>query len=130
MVSEFKNKISGEIVQAIIWGVDDKPYGWNNLNKNLKKGDIIVAANHMTDYDYKYYMTENDLFLEYEPFNDNWWGFEDKKNTNNYSIPIYENGIKTEWSIDGIIGDEKYLKLIELNKDGSLPTLINVNKKK
>jgi hypothetical protein len=25
-----------------------------------------------------------------------------------YSIPLYENGIKTEWTIDGIVGDEKY----------------------
>jgi len=47
-----------------------------------------------------------------------------------YSVPIYENGIKTEWSIDGIIGDETYLKLAELNEDGSLPALINVGIKK
>ena len=25
-----------------------------------------------------------------------------------YSIPIYENGVKTEYTIDGVIGDEKY----------------------
>lgn len=41
-----------------------------------------------------------------------------------YSIPLYENGIKTEWTIDGIIGDEKYQKLI--SQDGKLPELVNV----
>ena len=41
-----------------------------------------------------------------------------------YSIPIYENGIKTEWFIDGIVGDEKYQKLV--SKEGNLPELVNV----
>jgi hypothetical protein len=44
-----------------------------------------------------------------------------------YSIPIYENGIKTEWSVDGIIGDEKYQQLIEMSPEDKLPVLINVN---
>jgi len=44
-----------------------------------------------------------------------------------YSIPIYENGIKTEWSVDGIIGDEKYQQLIEMSPEDKLPELINVN---
>lgn len=42
-----------------------------------------------------------------------------------YSIPIYENGMKTEWSIDGIIGDEKYFELLKLGNGKDLPTMIN-----
>jgi hypothetical protein len=42
-----------------------------------------------------------------------------------YSIPIYENGVKTEWSVDGIIGDEKYFKLLELGNGKDLPDVIN-----
>ena len=52
------------------------------------------------------------------------------KEDNTYSIPIYENGIKTNWSVDGIIGDEKYQQLIEMTPEGKLPELINVNVKK
>ena len=44
-----------------------------------------------------------------------------------YSIPIYENGIKTEWTIDGIIGDEKYQQLIEMTSEKKLPDMVNVN---
>lgn len=47
-----------------------------------------------------------------------------------YSIPIYENGIKTEWSVDGIVGDEKYFKLLELGNGKDLPDMINTNTKK
>ena len=43
---------------------------------------------------------------------------------NTYSIPLYENGIKTEWTIDGVVGDEKYQKLI--STEGNLPELVNV----
>ena len=46
-----------------------------------------------------------------------------------YSIPIYENGIKTEWTIDGIIGDEKYQQLIEMTPEKKLPNMVNVNLK-
>jgi len=42
-----------------------------------------------------------------------------------YSIPIYENGIKTEWSVDGVVGDEKYQQLIEMSPEGKLPIIIN-----
>jgi len=45
-----------------------------------------------------------------------------------YSIPLYENGIKTEWTIDGVVGDEKYKKLVSL--EGKLPELVNVTTKK
>ena len=48
---------------------------------------------------------------------------------NTYSIPIYENGIKTEWSVDGVIDDEKYQQLIEMSPEGKLPVLINVSVK-
>lgn len=43
-----------------------------------------------------------------------------------YSIPIYENGVKTEWTIDGVVGDEKYLELIKIENGRALPLLINV----
>lgn len=46
---------------------------------------------------------------------------------NTYSIPIYQNGVKTGWSVDGEIGDEKYQELIEMSPEGKLPELINVN---
>jgi len=46
---------------------------------------------------------------------------------NTYSIPIYENGVKTEWSVDGIIGDEKYQQLIEMTPEKKLPDMVNVN---
>jgi hypothetical protein len=52
----------------------------------------------------------------------------DKEET--YSIPIYENGIKTEWSVDGIVGDEKYKQLTEMSPEGKLPIIINTNTKK
>ena len=42
-----------------------------------------------------------------------------------YSIPIYENGIKTEWTVDGIIGDKKYYQLLELGNGKDLPDMIN-----
>ena len=46
-----------------------------------------------------------------------------------YSIPIYENGIKTEWSVDGVVGDEKYKQLIEMSPEGKLPIIINTKTK-
>jgi hypothetical protein len=45
-----------------------------------------------------------------------------------YSIPIYENGVKTEWSVDGIVGDEKYQQLLRMSLDGKLPIMINTTK--
>ena len=49
-----------------------------------------------------------------------------------YSIPIYENGVKTEYAIDGVIGDEKYQQLIEMTPEKKLPAIFNVrlNQKK
>ena len=47
-----------------------------------------------------------------------------------YSIPIYENGVKTEWTVDGIVGDEKYFKLLELGNGKDLPDMINTTVKK
>ncbi len=43
-----------------------------------------------------------------------------------YSIPIYENGVKTEYTIDGIVGDEKYQQLIEMTSEKKLPVIFNV----
>lgn len=51
------------------------------------------------------------------------------KEDNTYSIPIYENGIKTEWSVDGVVGDEKYQQLIEMSPEGKLPIIINTTTK-
>jgi hypothetical protein len=42
-----------------------------------------------------------------------------------YSIPIYENGIKTEYTVDGIVGDEKYYQLLEFGNGKDLPDMIN-----
>jgi hypothetical protein len=52
-----------------------------------------------------------------------------KMSEETYSIPIYENGIKTKWTIDGIIGDEKYQQLISITPKGKLPNMVNVNLK-
>ena len=52
---------------------------------------------------------------------------ENKEET--YSIPIYENGIKTEWSVDGIVGDEKYYQLLKMSPEGDLPIIINTTVK-
>lgn len=46
-----------------------------------------------------------------------------------YSIPIHKNGIKTEWTIDGVIGDEKYVELLKLGDGKNLPIIINTNTK-
>jgi hypothetical protein len=47
-----------------------------------------------------------------------------------YSIPIYEDGINTGWTIDGIIGDKKYEQLILITPEGRLPDMVNVSKNK
>jgi hypothetical protein len=44
-----------------------------------------------------------------------------------YSIPIHENGIKTEWTVDGDVGDEKYFELLKLGNGKDLPDIVNVN---
>ena len=46
-----------------------------------------------------------------------------------YSVPIYENGVKTEYTIDGVVGDEKYQQLIELSPENKLPVIFNVRLK-
>lgn len=55
---------------------------------------------------------------------------EELKNNEKYSIPIYENGVKTEWAIDGVIGDEKYFELLKYGNGRDLPVLVNVGVKK
>ena len=52
----------------------------------------------------------------------------EKTDKQTYSIPIYENGIKTEYTIDGVIGDEKYEYMLSIYKE--LPIIVNVNLKK
>jgi len=47
-----------------------------------------------------------------------------------YSIPIYEDNIKTQWTVDGIIGDDKYLEIIKMGNGKNLPTSINIKLKK
>jgi hypothetical protein len=51
------------------------------------------------------------------------------KKLETYSIPIYENGIKTEWTVDGVVGDDKYEQLIQITPEGKLPDMINEMKK-
>ena len=46
-----------------------------------------------------------------------------------YSIPIYEDGIKTKWTVDGIVGDEKYYELLKFGNGKDLPDMINVTTK-
>lgn len=53
----------------------------------------------------------------------------DKPKQETYSIPIYENSEKTEWTIDGIIGDEKYTTLLSMTSEGELPNIVNINTK-
>jgi hypothetical protein len=48
------------------------------------------------------------------------------KNNEKYSIPIYENGVKTEWTVYGMIGDEKYFELMKYGNNEELPDIINV----
>lgn len=55
---------------------------------------------------------------------------EEVKNNEKYSIPIYENCVKTEWTVDGVIGDEKYFELLKYGNGKELPDLINVGVKK
>ena len=52
------------------------------------------------------------------------------KTNEKYSIPIYENGIKTVWNIDGIVGDEKYFELLKYGNGKDLPDMVNVGLKK
>ena len=63
-------------------------------------------------------------------YNDDSIILEVMENIKTYSIPIYENGIKTEYSIDGIVGDDTYKQLMEKTPvgcpQGVLPNMINV----
>jgi hypothetical protein len=43
-----------------------------------------------------------------------------------YSIPIYENGVKTEFTVDGEIDDEKYQEIIKISGKDKLPDFINI----
>ena len=49
-----------------------------------------------------------------------------KQENEKYSIPIYENGVKTEWTADGIIGDEKYVKIMESGNGQDLPDWVDI----
>jgi len=44
-----------------------------------------------------------------------------------YSIPLYENGIKTKYTIGGIIGDDNYFLLLKYGDGIDLPIIVNVN---
>jgi hypothetical protein len=45
-----------------------------------------------------------------------------------YSLPLYEDGVKTKWTVDFVEGDEKYKFLMKLH--GEIPFFVNVNLKK
>lgn len=47
-----------------------------------------------------------------------------------YSIPIYENSVKTKWTVEGVIGDEKYVELLKYGNGKNLPDMINVGIRK
>ena len=47
-----------------------------------------------------------------------------------YSIPIYEDGVKTKWTIDGVVGDDKWLELMKMGVGKALPIMVNVKLKK
>ena len=51
------------------------------------------------------------------------------KDNQKYSIPIYENGVKTKWSGDGVVGDEKYFELLKYGNGKELPNMINIGLK-
>lgn len=51
------------------------------------------------------------------------------KKDKKYSIPIYENKIKTKYTVDGVIGDEKYFEILKLFGKNELPIIINFNTK-
>lgn len=55
---------------------------------------------------------------------------EETKTNEKYSIPIYENGVKTEWNVEGVVGDKKYFELLKYGNGKSLPDVINVGTKK
>jgi len=45
-----------------------------------------------------------------------------------YSLPIYEDGVKTEYTVDFEEGDEKWHTLMAIHSE--IPMLINVKMKK
>jgi len=45
-----------------------------------------------------------------------------------YSIPVYENGKDINKPLEGIVGDEQYIKILKYCK-GEIPNIINVNTK-
>ena len=65
-------------------------------------------------------MNSEDNFCEYS-------GLPSPSAYKTYSIPIYENGVKTTWVVDGTVGDQKYQQLLELGDGINLPTQINTN---
>ena len=42
-----------------------------------------------------------------------------------YSIPVYENGIKTKYTVDFVEGDKTWKTLMQYNSE--IPAKINVN---
>lgn len=50
------------------------------------------------------------------------------KEIKKYSIPLYEDGIKTEFTVDFEEGDDKWKTLMSLHNE--IPSFINVNTKK
>ena len=52
----------------------------------------------------------------------------DKDERKKYSIPIYEDGVLTKWTIDFEEGDDKWYEFMSLH--GEIPLLVNVRTKK
>lgn len=47
-----------------------------------------------------------------------------------FSIPILEDGKPTEYTVDGVIGDDKYFDILKYGDGKNLPSVINIGLKK
>ena len=43
-----------------------------------------------------------------------------------YSVPVYYNGIKTDYTVSGIIGDDRYQELTKNTPNNILPEKIDM----
>ena len=109
----------------------------NILYQNMDKGWCMINGRSIISPHPTRHLTQEEFINKIKTdteFSEKWGlkieelELSDKEET--YSIPIYENGIKTEWSVDGIVGDEKYKQLTEMSPEGKLPIIINTNTKK
>ena len=108
------NKDKTEMVYII--GPYDDIAVFDGIKKNIIVSEKPITLEKIITNDWQKYDLKGEEFI--------------KPISPTYSIPIYENGIKTEWSVDGIVGDDKYFKLLALGNGKDLPDMINTNTKK